>query len=168
MSGSLNKVILIGRLGKDPEERRMNSGDAVISFSLATSENWKDKNSGERKEKTEWHNIVIFNDNLGKLAMQYLKKGSMVYIEGQIQTRKWQDKDGNDRYTTEIVLQRYRGEMTFLDSKGGGSASNDDFMSGGEGGGNYAPKKVASGGGGSTTHGSSGFGGNDLDDEIPF
>ena len=166
MSDSINKVILVGRLGKDPEERRMNSGDAVVNFSLATSESWKDKSSGERKEKTEWHNIVIFNDNLGKLAMQYLKKGSQVYLEGQMQTRKWQDKEGNDKYTTEVVLQRYRGEMTFLDSKAGGSSSaNDDYEGSGAGG--YGQKKVASGGG-SSTHGSSGFGGNDLDDEIPF
>jgi len=120
MAGSVNKVILVGNLGKDPEVRRLNSGDPVVSFTLATSETWRDKNSGERKEKTEWHNIVIFNENLGKVVEQYCKKGSKVYVEGQLQTRKWQDKDGNDRYTTEVVLQRFRGELTLLDSRGGG------------------------------------------------
>jgi len=122
---SVNKVILIGNLGKDPEVRRMNSGDQVVSFSVATSENWKDKNSGERKEKTEWHNVVIFNENLGKVAEQYCKKGTKVYLEGQIQTRKWQDKDGNDRYTTEIVLQRFRGELQLLDSRPSGDGASD-------------------------------------------
>ena len=115
MAGSVNKVILIGNLGKDPEVRRLNSGDQVVNFTLATSESWRDKNSGERKEKTEWHNIVIFNENIGKVVEQYCKKGSKVYVEGQLQTRKWQDKDGADRYTTEIVLQRFRGELTLLD-----------------------------------------------------
>ena len=115
MAGSVNKVILIGNLGKDPEVRRLNSGDQVVNFTLATSENWRDKNSGERKEKTEWHNVVIFNENIGKVVEQYCKKGSKVYVEGQLQTRKWQDKDGNDRYTTEIVLQRFRGELTLLE-----------------------------------------------------
>ena len=116
MAGSVNKVILIGNLGKDPEVRRLNSGDQVVSFSLATSETWRDKTSGERKERTEWHNIVIFNENLGKIAEQYCKKGSKVYIEGQLQTRKWQDQSGADKYTTEVVLQRFRGELTLLDS----------------------------------------------------
>jgi single-strand DNA-binding protein len=120
MAGSVNKVILIGNLGKDPEVRRLNSGDQVVNFTLATSESWRDKNSGERKEKTEWHNVVIFNENLGKVVEQYCKKGSKVYVEGQLQTRKWQDKDGADRYTTEVVLQRFRGELTLLDSRGGG------------------------------------------------
>ena len=126
MAGSVNKVILIGNLGKDPEVRRLNSGDQVVSFSLATSESWRDKTSGERKERTEWHNIVIFNENLGKIAEQYCKKGSKIYIEGQIQTRKWQDQSGADRYTTEIVLQRFRGDLTLLDSRGGGEA-RDSF-----------------------------------------
>ena len=121
MAGSVNKVILVGNLGKDPEVRRLNSGDPVVNFTLATSETWRDKNSGERKEKTEWHNVVIFNENLGKVVEQYCKKGSKVYVEGQLQTRKWQDKDGNDRYTTEVVLQRFRGELTLLDSRGGGA-----------------------------------------------
>ena len=121
MAGSVNKVILVGNLGKDPEVRRLNSGDQVVNFTLATSETWRDKNSGERKEKTEWHNVVIFNENLGKVVEQYCKKGSKVYVEGQLQTRKWQDKDGNDRYTTEVVLQRFRGELTLLNSRGGGA-----------------------------------------------
>ena len=123
MAGSVNKVILVGNLGKDPEVRRLNSGDQVVNFSLATSETWRDKNSGERKERTEWHNVVIFNENLGKVAEQYCKKGTKVYLEGQLQTRKWQDQSGNDRYTTEVVLQRFRGELQLLDSRGGGAGS---------------------------------------------
>lgn len=114
---SLNKVMLIGNLGRDPEVRRTNSGDAVVSFSLATSESWRDKATGERREKTEWHNVVIFNEGIAKVAEQYLKKGSKVYIEGQLQTRKW-EKDGVERYTTEIVLQKFRGEMRLLSGKG--------------------------------------------------
>ena len=121
MAGSINKVILIGNLGKDPEVRRLNSGDQVVSFPVATSETWRDKTSGERKERTEWHNVVIFNENLGKVAEQYCKKGTKVYLEGQLQTRKWQDQSGNDRYTTEVVLQRFRGELQLLDSRGGGA-----------------------------------------------
>src|SRR5246127_4150660 len=132
MAGSVNKVILIGNLGKDPEVRRLNSGDPVVSFPIATSETWRDKNSGERKERTEWHNVVIFNENLGKVAEQYCKKGTKVYIEGQLQTRKWQDQSGNDRYTTEVVLQRFRGELQLLDSRGGGEG-RDSFPE--EGGG---------------------------------
>lgn len=160
MSGSLNKVILIGNLGKDPEERRLNSGDAVVSFSIATSDRWKDKATGERREKTEWHNIVIFNENLGRVAMQYLKKGSSVYIEGALQTRKWQDKEGHDKYTTEVVLQKFRGELTLLGSKSStGEASNDDFAASGSGSGGGGYKKAATGGGPS---------GGELDDEIPF
>jgi single-strand DNA-binding protein len=125
MAGSVNKVILVGNLGKDPEVRGLNNGDQVVSFSLATSESWRDKATGERKEKSEWHKIVIFNDGLGKVAERYLKKGSKVYVEGQLQTRKWQDKDGTDRYTTEVVLQRFRGELTLLgDAKDGGERSS--------------------------------------------
>ena len=115
MAGSVNKVILVGNLGKDPEVRRLNSGDQVVSFPVATSETWRDKTSGERKERTEWHNVVIFNENLGKVAEQYCKKGTKVYLEGQLQTRKWQDQSGADRYTTEVVLQRFRGELQLLD-----------------------------------------------------
>ncbi len=118
MAGSLNKVILIGNVGADPEVRRLNSGDAVVNLRIATSESWRDKGSGERKEKTEWHNVVIFNDGIAKVAEAYVRKGSKVYVEGQIQTRKWQDQSGTDRYTTEIVLQKFRGELQLLDSRG--------------------------------------------------
>src|SRR5439155_14767417 len=133
MAGSVNKVILVGNLGADPEIRRLNSGEPVVNIRIATSESWRDKNSGERKEKTEWHNVVIFNDQLAKVAEQYLKKGMKVYVEGQLQTRKWQDQTGNDRYTTEIVLQKFRGELVLLDSRdgaaagGGRSAFSDDY-----------------------------------------
>ena len=116
MSGSVNKVILVGRLGNDPVTRTMGSGDKVVSFSIATSETWKDKATGERKEKTEWHNVVIFNEALGKVAQTYLKKGSNVFIEGAMQTRKWTDQSGAEKYATEVVLQRFRGELTLLDS----------------------------------------------------
>ncbi len=126
MAGSVNKVILVGNLGKDPDVRRLNSGDQVVSFSVATSETWRDKASGERKERTEWHNVVIFNENLGKVAEQYCKKGTKVYVEGQLQTRKWQDQSGADRYTTEVVLQRFRGELQLLDLRGGGEG-RDSF-----------------------------------------
>lgn len=126
MSGSVNKVILIGNLGRDPEVRRMNSGDSVVSFSLATTESWRDKASGERKERTEWHNVVIFNENLGKIAEQYCKKGSKVYLEGQLQTREFTDRDGNQRKATEVVLQRFRGELTLLDSRGRGDFADAD------------------------------------------
>jgi single-strand DNA-binding protein len=119
MSGSVNKVILIGNLGRDPEVRRTNAGDPVVSFSVATTESWRDKATGERKDRTEWHNVVIFNENLGKIAEQYCKKGSKVYLEGQLQTREYTDRDGNQRKTTEVVLQRFRGELTLLDSRGG-------------------------------------------------
>jgi single-strand DNA-binding protein len=163
MAGSVNKVILVGNLGKDPEVRRMGSGDPVVSFSLATSESWKDKQSGERKEKTEWHNVVIFNDGLAKIAEQYLRKGSKVYIEGSLQTRKWQDKTGQDRYTTEIVLQRYRGEMTLLDGRGEGGGREappamDDRSSGGDFGRSAPMERRPAPAGGR----------NDMDDDIPF
>jgi single-strand DNA-binding protein len=121
MAGSVNKVILVGNLGADPEVRRLGSGDPVVNLRIATSESWRDKNSGERKEKTEWHSVVIFNDNLAKVAEQYLKKGMKVYLEGALQTRKWQDQTGNDRYSTEIVLQKFRGELQMLDSRGEGA-----------------------------------------------
>lgn len=115
MAGSVNKVILVGNLGKDPKVANLNSGDRVISFTLATSETWKDKNSGERRERTEWHNIVVYNENIGRVVEQYCKKGTKVYLEGQLQTRKYTDQSGAERYTTEIVLQRFRGELTLLD-----------------------------------------------------
>ena len=162
MAGSVNKVILIGNLGKDPEVRRLNSGDQVVSFSLATSETWRDKNSGERKERTEWHNIVIFNENLGKVAEQYCKKGSKVYIEGQLQSRKWQDQSGNDRYTTEVVLQRFRGELQLLDSRGGGEA-RDSFPD------ESGSRSFARPSGGSERKPAlSGDSGAPIDDDIPF
>ncbi|HIF09404.1 MAG TPA: single-stranded DNA-binding protein [Sneathiellales bacterium] len=155
MAGSVNKVILIGNLGADPEVRNTQNGDMIVNLRVATSENWKDKNTGERRERTEWHRVVIFNDNLGRIAEQYLKKGSKVYLEGQLQTRKWTDNSGADRYSTEVVLQRYRGELTMLDRRGEGGG---DYGSSSSGGGGYAKSEpaMASGGGG------------DLDDEIPF
>ncbi|MFN4310888.1 MAG: single-stranded DNA-binding protein [Ferrovibrio sp.] len=169
MAGSVNKVILVGNLGRDPEIRSMQSGEEIAQLSIATSETWRDKASGERKERTEWHRVVIFNENLVKVAKQFLKKGSKVYIEGSLQTRKWTDKDGQEKYTTEIVLQRFRGELTMLDGRGegGGGGSyggGDDYAGGGSSGG--------FGGGGSSGGRSSGGGSparrDDLDDEIPF
>ena len=156
MAGSVNKVILVGNLGKDPESRTFQNGGKVVSFSVATSENWKDKASGERKEKTEWHSVVIFNENLCKIAEQYLKKGAKVYLEGQLQTRKWQDKDGHEKYTTEVVLQGFNSQLTMLDSRGGGaSAETSDFGSSGP----AAPRE--------RTPAMAGARG-DMDDEIPF
>ncbi len=170
MAGSVNKVILIGNLGRDPQVRRMNSGDAVVSFSIATTESWRDKASGERKDKTEWHNIVIFNENLAKVAEQYLKKGSKVYVEGQLQTRKYTDKDGAEKYTTEVVLQRYRGELTLMDSRASG------MDEGGRDEGRIADRSGSGGGFGRTSpmdqRAPSGAGGGRLnetiDDDIPF
>ena len=165
MAGSVNKVILIGNLGKDPKVSRLNSGDQVVSFSLATSESWRDKNTGERKEKTEWHNVVIFNENIGKIVEQYCKKGSKVYVEGQLQTRKWTDQAGADKYTTEVVLQRFRGELTLLDSRGGGESrdgvANGEERSASFGRSSPVDKRPA------LTNGDAGAGG-DLDDDIPF
>lgn len=132
MSGSVNKVILVGNVGADPDVRRLNSGDPIVNLRIATSETWKDKSTGERREKTEWHSVVIFNDNLAKVAENYLKKGSKVYLEGQLQTRKWADRDGNDRYSTEVVLQRYRGELVLLDSKGGDGTRSQASQGGGQ------------------------------------
>ncbi len=175
MAGSVNKVILIGNLGQDPEVKRLNSGDMVVNFSIATSESWRDKQSGERKEKTEWHRVVIFNESLAKIAEQYLKKGTTVYIEGALQTRKWQDQSGVEKSTTEIVLQKFRGELTMLGSRNqaGDSMGNDDAPrqvgnSGGgrsQGGNNYGS---GSGGGNSQGGGAPKGGYGDLDDEIPF
>jgi single-strand DNA-binding protein len=159
----VNKVILVGNLGADPEARSLNNGGEVVNMRIATSENWSDKATGERKEKTEWHNVVIFNENLGKVAKSYLRKGSKVYIEGQIQTRKWQDQSGNDKYTTEIVLQKFRGELQLLDSRDGGGggrgAFNEDF--GGDefsGGGSARPQSRPQPAAFDT----------DLDDDVPF
>ena len=181
MSGSVNKVILVGNLGRDPEVRRMPSGDAIVNLRLATTESWRDKATGERKEKTEWHSVVIFNENLAKVAEQYLKKGSKVYIEGQLQTRKYNDKDGVEKYSTEVVLQRYRGELTMLEGRnqgggsfaGGGDEDRGSFGGGGGGGGERAsfgrssPMEGGRGGGG----GGGGRGGSmsdAIDDDIPF
>ncbi|WP_158916543.1 single-stranded DNA-binding protein [Caulobacter sp. S45] len=165
MAGSVNKVILIGNLGKDPEVRTLNSGDRVANLRIATSETWRDRTSGERKERTEWHQVVIFNDNLVKVAESYLRKGSTVYIEGAIQTRKYTDQSGAERYTTEIVLQKFRGELTMLGGRGGGAEGGGDeggYSGGGSGGGGgFNPGKPAQGGGGPREN----F---DLDDEIPF
>ena len=159
MAGSVNKVILVGNLGRDPEIRSTQDGTRVGNLSLATSETWRDRNTGERRERTEWHRVVIFNERLVEVAEKYLQKGSKIYIEGQLQTRKWTDQSGQDRYTTEVVLQRFRGELTMLDSRSGGG----DFGGGGGGGG------FSGGGGGSTPPATGGPGpGGDLDDEIPF
>ncbi len=162
MAGSVNKVILVGNLGRDPEIRSMQSGDKVCNLSVATSERWKDRNSGEMQEKTEWHRVVIFDQKLAEVAEKYLKKGAKVFLEGQIQTRKWTDNAGVEKYTTEVVLQRFRGELVMLDSRGEGGG-------GGGGGGGYDsgptdygnPQPAVAGGGGMS-------GGDDLDDEIPF
>lgn len=176
MAGSVNKVILIGNLGRDPEVRRMGSGDAVVNLRIATSENWRDRQSGERKERTEWHSVVIFNENLAKVAEQYLKKGSKVYIEGQLQTRKWTDQSGQERYTTEVVLQRFRGELTILDSRGGEGGGRGEGDFGGDAGSDYGSSgpmdraPARSGGGGRGQGGgapASNFS-SDLDDDIPF
>ena len=165
MAGSVNKVILVGNLGADPEIRTLTSGDRVANLRIATSESWRDRNSGERKEKTEWHRVVIFNDNLVKVAEQYLRKGSTVYIEGAIQTRKWTDQQGQEKYSTEIVLQKFRGELTMLGGRGGGDDRGDSDYGGGSYGG-------SSGGfGGGSRNQPSGPRENfsaDLDDEIPF
>ncbi len=170
MAGSLNKVILIGNLGKDPEVRKMQSGDSVVNFTLATSETWRDKNSGERKEKTEWHNIVVFNDQIAKVAEQYLKKGMKVYVEGALQTRSWEDNAGVKKYTTEIVLQKYRGELQMLDSRNEGSArvsgGGEYDQSGGSDFGRSSPMQSSGGSRGGAPAG--GGGSRDLDDEIPF
>ncbi len=156
MAGSVNKVILVGNLGRDPEVRYTQNGDPIVHLNLATSETWRDRQSGERRERTEWHRVVIFNENLGKIAQQYLRKGSKVYLEGQLQTRKWTDQSGVEKYTTEVVLQRYRGELTMLDRAGEGGGGGDFGGSGG--GGDYG----GGGGGGAPSPG------NDFDDEIPF
>ncbi len=174
MAGSVNKVILVGNLGRDPEIRRTQDGRPIANLRIATSESWKDRNSGERREKTEWHSVVIFNENLCKVVEQYLRKGAKVYIEGQLQTRKWQDQQGQDRYSTEVVLQGFNGTLTMLDGRsgaGGGLAesgqSDYDGDSGGFGGGGSGfsggePKRSSRGGG------SKGGLDKPFDDEIPF
>ncbi len=176
MAGSVNKVIIVGNLGRDPEVRSFQNGGKVVNLNIATSETWRDKQSGERKERTEWHRVAILNENLAKIAEQYLKKGSKVYIEGQLETRKWQDQSGAEKYTTEIVLRPYRGELTLLEGREGGSGGG-----GSGGGGGYDDRGGyddygGQAGGGSSQGGRSGSGGgapagggrSDMDDEIPF
>ena len=156
MLASVNKVILVGNLGRDPEIRTTQDGTRVANLSLATSETWRDKNSGERRERTEWHRVAIFNERLVDVAEKYLRKGSKIYVEGQLQTRKWTDQNGQERYTTEVVLQRFRGELTMLDSRSSGGGDFADAPSGDYSAPSSAGPGRASGGGG------------DLDDEIPF
>jgi single-strand DNA-binding protein len=165
MAGSVNKVILVGNLGRDPESRTFQNGGKVVNLRIATSETWKDRQTGERKEKTEWHSVAIFNENLARIAEQYLRKGSKVYIEGQLQTRKWQDNSGQERYSTEIVLQGFNGTLTLLDKagegggRGGGWGDDDSGYGGGTGGGSR--------GGPAPSRGSGAFD-SDLDDDVPF
>jgi single-strand DNA-binding protein len=173
MAGSVNKVILIGNLGRDPEVRSFQNGGKVVNLRIATSETWRDRTSGERKERTEWHSVAIFSEPLAKIAEQYLKKGSTVYIEGSLETRKWQDQSGQDRYSTEVVLRPYSGNLTLLGGRGdggsgGGSGGYDDrggYDEGGQGGGGgYGGSRGGAGG----ASGSGGGGRSDMDDEIPF
>ncbi|KQM87037.1 single-stranded DNA-binding protein [Sphingomonas sp. Leaf23] len=191
MAGSVNKVILVGNLGRDPESRSFQNGGKVVNLRIATSESWKDRNSGEKKEKTEWHSVAIFNEGLANVAERFLRKGSKVYIEGQLQTRKWQDQQGQDKYSTEIVLQGFNSVLTMLDGPGGGQGGGggsrgggdfgggDDFSGGsggGYGGGASGGSRGGSGGGfnsggnkgGNFGGGSGGGFGDDLDDDVPF
>jgi single-strand DNA-binding protein len=166
MAGSVNKVILVGNVGRDPEIRQMPSGSSIANLSIATSENWRDKASGERKEKTEWHRVVVFNDGLVKVIEQYVKKGSKLYIEGQLETRKWQDKDGHDKYSTEVVLRNFSSVMTMLDTKGGGSGDRESFSQDDDRG---ASSKGRAGGKNKSSGPQENFErGGDFDDEIPF
>jgi len=161
MAGSVNKVILLGNLGRDPEIRSTQDGLKIVNLSIATSERWKDRNSGEQRERTEWHRVVIFNENLARIAEQYLRKGSTVYLEGQMQTRKWTDQQGVEKYTTEVVLQRYRGELTLLGSRNEGTATMPS---------SEAPDQIGMGASGMTSGSAIPpmAGGDDLDDDIPF
>jgi len=185
MAGSVNKVILVGNLGRDPESKSFQNGGKVVNLRLATSESWKDRQSGERKEKTEWHQVAIFDERLGDVAERFLRKGSKVYLEGQIQTRKWQDQNGQDRYTTEVVVPRFGGVLTMLDGPGGGSGGGsggagggggrDDWGGGDFGGGSGGGSGRGGGnsGGGGNSRGGGGFGqgggfADDLDDDVPF
>ncbi|MCG8358895.1 MAG: single-stranded DNA-binding protein [Kiloniellales bacterium] len=162
MAGSVNKVILVGNLGRDPEIRSTQDGTRVANLSLATSESWRDRNTGERRERTEWHRVVVFNDRLVDVIERFLRKGSKIYIEGQLQTRKWTDQNGQDRYTTEVVLQRYRGELTMLDGRGGGEGAGAGPVGAPAGG----AQRSGGLGGGPETGGAGPT--EDLDDEIPF
>ncbi|HVB18623.1 MAG TPA: single-stranded DNA-binding protein [Stellaceae bacterium] len=183
MAGSVNKVILVGNLGRDPEIRSTNDGTRIANLNLATSESWRDRVSGERKERTEWHRVVIFNENLVTIAEKYLRKGAKIYVEGALQTRKWTDQQGQERYSTEVVLQRFRGELTMLDGAGGAGGARGSGGGTSEGGGDFdegyggnynAPPRAAAPTGGGPGGGMGGAGGrgrgtaNDLDDEIPF
>lgn len=162
MAGSVNKVIIVGNLGRDPEVRSFGNGGKVVNLRIATSETWRDKQTGERKERTEWHSVAIYNEALGKIAEQYLKKGSTVYIEGQLETRKWQDQSGADRYTTEVVLRQFRGELTLLGGRDGGSGGGGYDDRGGQ-------DDYGSGQGGGSGRSTAPAGGrSDMDDEIPF
>ncbi len=171
MAGSVNKVILVGNLGRDPESRSFQNGGKVVNLRIATSENWKDRATGERREKTEWHSVAIFNENVARIAEQYLRKGSKVYIEGQLQTRKWQDQSGADRYSTEIVIQNFNGTLTLLDGRqeGGGGGNAGGGAAGGGGrddwGGDNGASQFGGGGGGG---GGRGAFDSDLDDDVPF
>jgi single-strand DNA-binding protein len=162
MAGSVNKVTLIGNLGRDPEIRSLQDGNKVANLSVATSENWRDKASGERRERTEWHRVVIFNERLIDVVEKYLKKGAKVYLEGALQTRKWTDQSGAEKYTTEVVLQRFRGELVMLDGRGGGGGSEGGGGELGDEGGGYSGGSSSRGGGGRAPAGG------DLDDDIPF
>ncbi len=170
MAGSVNKVILVGNLGRDPEVKSMQDGRSLVNMSVATSETWRDRNSGERKERTEWHRVVIFNDKLAEVAQKFLKKGAKVYLEGQLTTRKWTDQSGQERYTTEVVIPRFGGTLTMLDGRsgggegGGGGGMDDDFGGGGmSGGGGGMPSGGGGGGGRAAPRGKA-----ELDDDIPF
>lgn len=190
MAGSVNKVILVGNLGKDPEVRSSQSGQKIVSFSLATSDTWNDRASGEKRERTEWHRVVIFNDRLADVAERFLRKGRKVYLEGALQTRKWTDQGGQERYTTEVIVDRFRGELVLLDSRNGGEGEGGGFgggnggssyggystgggsadygSAGGNGGGSRLPAPQRGGGGGASSGGWDASGSGDLDDEIPF
>ena len=176
MAGSVNKVILVGNLGRDPEVRTSQDGSKIVNLNIATSETWKDRSSGERKEKTEWHRVVIFNPNLADVAERFLRKGSSVYVEGALQTRKWTDQQGVEKYSTEVVIGRFKGELTLLGGRGEGGGGGDDFgggygggSGGGYGGGQRSSGAPQQGGGGGNRGGGSGWEPPpDLDDEIPF
>lgn len=175
MAGSLNKVMLIGNLGADPEIRSFQNGGRVANLRIATSENWKDRNTGERQERTEWHTVAIFSEGLVNVCENYLKKGSKVFVEGQLQTRKWQDQSGNDRYSTEVVLRGFNGTLTMLDGRGegggmggGGGRQGGGYGGGGQGGSSGGWNQGGGGGGGASGGGQGGGGYDDLDDDIPF
>ncbi|MCW4462305.1 single-stranded DNA-binding protein [Sphingomonas sp. BT-65] len=182
MAGSVNKVILVGNLGRDPESRSFSNGGKVVNLRIATSESWKDRNSGERKEKTEWHSVAIFSEGLANVAERYLRKGSKVYLEGQLQTRKWQDQSGADRYSTEVVLQGFDAKLVMLDGPGGGQGGagggaredwgggNDDFAGQSSSRGGFGGGSTGAGGRGGSGGGAPAGGGfpDDLDDDVPF